>query len=281
MDFDDGQKDADRDGSLWYVTSAIGYRFTEKTTAGVFTRYREGQVDSVALSSSLDSKLYGGGVYLATTVGGGIRFVGSALYELGDNDITISGATGNFDSKTVTLEASLDKRIARGRLWIEPALSFLYHKSDNDNFTDSAGTLVTGDTQELGRVSFGPKIGATLGGNGRATLKPFARINGIWDFKHQDTITTTTGALLKTGETAINLGGGLDILLVNGLGLRVAGDWFTYNTELQGWSISGGIGGSFAAFGLAGISPAAHVSLDFSGSQEGASAMARVRIPLN
>ncbi len=131
----------------------------------------------------------------------------------------------------------------------------------------------------LGRVSFGPRISTTLGGNGRAQIKPFAKINGIWDFEREDTVTTTTGALLKTGETAINLGGGLDIVLVNGIALRIAGDWFTYDTELQGWSISGGIGGSFAAFGLAGVAPG-FVSLDLSANADGASATARIRIPL-
>ncbi len=68
-------------------------------------------------------------------------------------------------------------------------------------------------------------------------------------------------------------------MLVNGLSMRIAGDWFTYDTELEGWSISGGIGGSFAAFGLAGVAPG-FVSLDFSGNTDGASATARIRIPL-
>ncbi len=162
---------------------------------------------------------------------------------------------------------------------MEPALSFLYHKSDNDDFTDSAGTFVAGDTQVLGRVSFGPRIGTTLGGHGRATLKPFAKVNGIWDFEREDTVTASTGALLRTGETAINLGGGLDVTLVNGMALRIAGDWFSYNTELEGWSISGGIGGSFAAFGLANIAPG-FVSLDLAASADGASATARIRIPI-
>ena len=245
VDFDDDQINADRDGSLWYVTSALGYRFTDTTTAGVFTRYREGEVDSVALASSLDSELWGGGVYLATTSAGGLRFVGAALFEMGENDITISGATGDFDSETITLEASLDKRITRGRTWIEPQLSFLYHKSDNDDFTDSAGNFVLGETIVLGRVSFGPRIGTTLGGGTRAEIKPFAKVNGIWDFERDDTVTASTGALLKTGETALNLGGGVDIVFVNSLALRVAGDWFTYDTALEGWSISAQIRAEF------------------------------------
>ncbi len=56
-------------------------------------------------------------------------------------------------------------------------------------------------------------------------------------------------------------------------------DWFTYDTELEGWSISGGIGGSFVAFGLAGVAPAGFVSMDLASNGHDASATARIRIP--
>ena len=125
VDFNDDAAGADRDGYLWSVTSILGYRFSPNTTAGVFSRYRDGKVKSAALAASLDSEFYGGGVYLSTTAAGGVRFTGAALYERGDNDIAIAGATGKFDSDTVTLQASLDKRIARGKHWIEPAIRLL------------------------------------------------------------------------------------------------------------------------------------------------------------
>lgn len=279
VDFDDDQVNADRSGHLWYVTSALGYRLSEDTTVGVFTRYRQGEVDSVALNSSLDATLWGGGVYLATTLGGGMRFIGAALYEVGDSDSTIAGATGSFDSETVTLEASLDRRITFGPNWIEPQLQLLYNSQDNDGFTDSLGNRIDGSTQELGRVSFGPRIGTSWGGNGTAQILPFAKIQGLWDFVHEDDVTVSTGAVQQTGETAVTLGGGVDVVLVSGVALRLAGDWFSYDTALEGWTFSGGIGGSFSAFGLADTTPG-FVSLDFSGNAEGASAKARIRIPL-
>ncbi len=50
----------------------------------------------------------------------------------------------------------------------------------------------------------------------------------------------------------VNLGCGIDIPHVNGIALRVAGDWFTYDTVLEGWSISGGIGGGIVTLTVAG-----------------------------
>ncbi len=115
IDFDDDAKTAGRDGSLWSVTSILGYRFTGNTTAGVFSRYRDGEVKSTALAASLDSEFYGGEVYLSTTGAGGLRLVGAALYERGDNDIAIAGAIGSYDSRTITLQTSLDKRFTSGK----------------------------------------------------------------------------------------------------------------------------------------------------------------------
>ena len=57
------------------------------------------------------------------------------------------------------------------------------------------------------------------------------------------------------------------------------GDWFTYDTELEGWSISGGFGAPLSVFGLGNVAPG-FVSLDLSSNGQDASATARVRIPL-
>lgn len=55
VDFDDDQRNADRSGHIWRVTSGMSYRVGERTKLGAFGRIRKGEVDSTALQSSLDS----------------------------------------------------------------------------------------------------------------------------------------------------------------------------------------------------------------------------------
>jgi hypothetical protein len=110
VDFDD-ETNADRDGHLWAVTSGLGVRMGTSTTVGVFTRYRSGEADSAALNASLDIEAYGGGAFLTTTLGGGLNVALAALFEMGDNDIVISGATGSFDHEQFTIEGKLNKRL--------------------------------------------------------------------------------------------------------------------------------------------------------------------------
>ncbi len=276
VDFDDDEANADRDGHLWVVTSGIAMQVGAQTTIGVLSRYRDGEADSNALNAELDSEFYGGGAFLTTTLGGGLKVALAGLYETGDNDIRIGTATGSFDSEHVTLEGRIDKRFERGTFWIEPGVGIRYIDTDQDNYTDSAGTLVTNQDLTLGRLTYGPTVGTTIV-RGNATLKPFAKINGVWDFENDGTFATSTAGTFTSGDNAINLGGGIEIAYASGMVLKVEGNWYTFDSDLEAWSISGGIGAPLSAFGIGSVGLA---SLDLAANAEDTSATARIRIPL-
>ncbi|MHA1166041.1 MAG: autotransporter outer membrane beta-barrel domain-containing protein, partial [Alphaproteobacteria bacterium] len=277
VDFDDGETNADRNGDQWVISSGLSIQMGANTTVGVLSRYRSGDADSNALAASLDTEAYGGGAYLTTKLGGGLHVSVAALYETGDNDIVISGDTGSFDSEQFTLEGKIDKRIKRGRNWIEPAVSLLYIDTGQDNYTDSSGTLVAGQDLTLGRLTFGPAIGTTIH-RGTTQIRPFARVNGVWDFENEGNFTTSTAGIFTSGDTALNLGGGVEIEYASGIAIKLAGDWYSFNSDLEAWSISGGVGAPLSAFG---IGSAGTVSLNLTSNAEDASATARIKIPLN
>lgn len=280
VDFDDGTTGADRDGHLWWLTSGVSYQLSQTTTIGAFSRVRQGEVDSVSLNANLDSDFYGGGAFIAATSGSGMRLLAGALYEMGDNDINITGAAGSFDTDQVTLEARLDQRFAVGDHWIEPAVKVLYAHMSRDSYTDSTGTVVPGSDLDLGRVTFGPTIGTTWQ-SGSTLIKPFARINGVWDFENEGDFTLSTGTVVSSADTAINLGGGVEVALTNGVAIKLAGDWYNFDSDFDAWSVTGGVGMPASVLGLDGFAGAGLVSLDFASSEESSSAAARLRIPLD
>jgi len=283
VDFDDEQQNADRSGHLWWVTSGMSYRVGERITLGGFGRVRKGQADSTSLQSSLDSDFYGGGLFGAFTTHGGARLLAAGLYETSDSDIIIQGVTGSFDANQWTVETQIDKRFRRNRAWIEPAVKVLYTETDRDAYTDSAGNRIAGSTLRLGRLTYGPTVGTTIAGHGRriAEVRPFAKVAGVWDFENEGDFTLSTGAVFSTAETGITVGGGVEVELVRGTILSVAGDWFTYEGDLRGWSVKGGLGTSLAALGLGNVAPTGLVSLDFATTAESQSAKAKVTVPLN
>lgn len=102
----------------------------------------------------------------------------------------------------------------------------------------------------------------------------------MWDFENEGDFTTSTAGVYSSGDHAINLGGGVEVHYAGGMILKVSGDWFAFDSELDGWSVSGGFGAPLAALGLGNVAPTGFVSLDLSSNGEDASAKARIRIPL-
>lgn len=281
VDFDDGQTNADRSGDLWWITSGASYRVTERTTLGVFGRYKEGQVGSTALQSTLESDFYGGGVFAIMNLLQGARLLLGGLYEHGDNDIDIQGARGAFDTEQWTVEGRIDKRFTYGHYWVEPQVNVRYTSMDREAFTDTAGTLITGSDLRLGRLTYGPTLGTTITYADGTELKPVVRVNGIWDFENEGDFTLSTAAVFSSAETGLNLGGGFEMIFVNGMVLNLSGDWYTYDGELDAWSVQGGISASLAALGVGNAALAGRVGLDLATTADNQTAKAKVTIPLN
>ena len=283
VDFDDAQTGADRSGHLWRVTSGMSLRVGERAKVGAFGRVRKGEVDSTALQSSLDSDFYGGGLFGVFQSHGGARLLLSGLYETSDSDIVIQGATGSFDADQWTVEAILDKRFTMGRSWIEPSAKVFYAEADRDGYLDSAGNQIAGSTLTLGRFSVGPKVGTTItpGGKSIAEIRPFAKFAGVWDFASEGDFALSTAAVFATSDNGLSVGGGVEVEFVRGTTLTLAGDWFGTNSELEGWSVTGGLGTSLAALGLGSLAPTGLVSLDFAATADAQTAKAKVAIALN
>ena len=142
---------------------------------------------------------------------------------------------------------------------------------------------VRGQDLQAGRLTYGPTIGMSLQDHGLpiGTITPQAHVRGIWDF-HDDVETlTSTGAFDAVGDTGLNVGGGLDVALTNGLSVSLDGDYSAYSSDLPDWSVRGGIGSSLSVLGLSEISPSGQIKLDMGASEEALETKAKVAIPLS
>ena len=277
-DFDDDPANTDRSGHLWSFMSGPSLRLDGDTSVGVFSRYREGNVESATLNAEIDAEYYGGGVFVTTTAAGGLSITGTALFEYGDNDIEIDGAEGRFASAQRTLQGTVDKRFDANSFWIDPSVTISYSDADNGDYTDSRGNFVSGQDLSFGRLTYGPTIGTKIQ-YGQTEIRPFAKMNGIWDFANEGDAATSAGALFASGEKAIDVGNGVEVAYDNGLAFKIAGDWIASYTALEGWTVTTGVGAPLSALGGEKAGPGT-LSIDFTGKESEASAKARLRIPL-
>ena len=279
VDFKDKQTNADRDGHLWWVTGGFAYQVGDGTKVGAFGRVRQGEVSSVSLDARLNSDFYGGGVFALHEFYSGLRVMGAASYELGNNNIVIAGATGAFDSRQMSAEVRIDKRFRFGVHWIEPMLQVSYSRLGRDGYTDSAGFVIASSSTNLGRLQYGPKFGTSLGGFGEVKeIRPFAKVNGIWDFERAAATTLTSGVVLGSTSTAINLGAGTELEFHNGIAVSVSGDWYGFNSEFSAWSVTGGVGAPLSAFGVAGFLPNGNLALFMTAQEQSVGAKLRLTV---
>ena len=125
----------------------------------------------------------------------------------------ISTFSASFDATRLFGSASLvgnfkinDKVVAA------PKLSILHLAEDQDGTTDTAGNVTTGETIDIGRVSFGGTLSYLAG-----SVSPFIRILGEYDYAKEDAVNLGNGNFSSDDEFGINATVGLNMNLGNGV----------------------------------------------------------------
>ena len=90
--------------------------------------------------------------------------------------------------------------------------------------------------------------------------------------------TLTSGVVLGSASTAINLGAGTELEFHNGIAVSVSGDWYGFNSEFSAWSVTGGVGAPLSAFGVTGLLPNGNLALYMTAQEQGMGARFRLTV---
>lgn len=230
--FDDNQA-ADRDGQYLQLIGGTSYRINERYTVGGLLTYNNGNVNSNALSSGLNSNFVGAGLFARANILEGIQLDTLLNYQHGWNDITIAGASGDFGSDSINVAASLSKRFYfRPDWWLEPNAGISYSNVHRSTYTDSAGTTVSGSNVEQGRFTFGPKIGHIFAPTSGALSQGevFVGLNGVVDFLSNGDSSVGNGLVASYPGSGIQVSGGLNLTFDNGWNASASGSYMSVGT---------------------------------------------------
>ncbi len=123
--------------------------------------------------------------------------------------------TGNFDV---------------GGFNFTPHVGILYFEEQQKAYVDSLGTYIPGQTINLGRVTFGPKVSFRVEGPDNMVLVPHFGVTGIWDFEKAEIVDLETGF-------ATNAGSDLRVRVEGGLRIEFPNNW-----DVQARGFADGIG---------------------------------------
>ena len=234
------QDDASQqDGDNILVALGIHKDFNDELRIGLFATTTWGDVQSPVNALDIDSQGYSLGTY-GRYKWGAIDLNASARLSLTDNDISVSGTTGSYDTRlaSFTFGVSGQEQLTDS-VWMRPAISLTNTWVNREDYTNSAGTNIGGNTTWSGNVSAGPTIGTSLNPpSGFKRLEPAIGLQATYTYSDQDTQagTVTTS---DTDYLSLSLSPQLSMEFDNGASVDVFGSYFGIGADLDGWSVGG------------------------------------------
>jgi len=206
---------------------------------GLFATTTWGDVSSPVNNLDIDTTGYSLGAY-GRYKWGEIDVNASTRIGLTDNDITVSGTTGSYDTRlaSATLGISGQEQLSDD-VWMRPAVSVTGTWVNREDYQNSAGTNIGGNTTWSGNVTAGPTIGTSLTPpSGFKRLEPAIGLQATYTFSDQDTQAGTV-ATSEDDYLSISISPQLSMEFENGASLDVFGSYFGIGADLDGWSAGG------------------------------------------
>ncbi|MCR9241913.1 MAG: autotransporter domain-containing protein [Rhodobiaceae bacterium] len=206
---------------------------------GLFATSTWGDVSSPVNNLDIDTTGYSLGAY-GRYKWGEIDVNASTRIGLTDNDITVSGSTGSYDTRlaSATLGISGQEQLA-DNVWMRPAVSVTGTWTNREDYQNSAGANIGGNTTWSGNVTAGPTIGTSLTApSGFKRLEPAIGLQATYTFSDQDTQAGTV-ATSEDDYLSLSISPQLSMEFDNGASLDIFGSYFGIGADLDGWSAGG------------------------------------------
>ena len=234
------QDDASQqEGDNILLALGIHKDFNDELRVGLFATTTWGDVTSPVNNLDIDTTGYSLGAY-GRYKWGEIDVNASTRIGLTDNDISVSGTTGSYDTRlaSATLGISGEEKLADD-VWMRPAISVTGTWVNREDYVNSAGTPIGGNTTWSGNVTAGPTIGTSLTPpEGLRRLEPAIGLQAVYTFSDQDTQSGTVTAS-EDDYLSLAVSPQLSLEFNNGASLDVFGSYFGIGADLDGWSVGG------------------------------------------
>lgn len=228
-----------QDGHDLLIAVGAHRDMTTNLRLGAFITAKWGDVTSPVNTLDIDSRGYSLGLY-GRYKWGEIDLNATTRLGLTRNDIAVGGTTGSYDTRlaSMTLGVSGQERLAEN-VWMQPAISTTLTWVNREDYVNSVGSNIGGNTTWSGNVSAGPTVGMDLTPpEGFTRLAPAIGLRATYRYSDQD----SQAGSVTTSETdylSLSLAPQLSMTMENGANLDLFGSYFGIGADLDGWSIGG------------------------------------------
>ncbi len=208
------------DGNAWQ--GQIGYRhnLAADRTLTVYGTYRDSDVDADNFGVAIEEESYGAGAIYQGITANGLTYSVMLQYETGDADILANAATGETDVNRFTGAIGLRREHLYKSFIVKPRIVAGIVSLERETYTDSAATVIDGETSDDFFAEAGLRIAPQDVAEG--ALNWF--FDGSVDYADEtlDGSRNLSGNKISESHWAGNLEAGLRFMLDNGSELALS-----------------------------------------------------------
>lgn len=192
---------------------------------------------SDALNGEVDGRGWMVGPYIGIQLDPTWQFDARAAWGQSNNDITIAGGSGSFDT---------DRWLARGSLrgnwhdgpWRFTSVSELaYIAEQQKQFTESGGATIASQDVSLGRFTFGPEIAYRFVTGRTSFIEPQLALQGLCNFDREEGI-VLDGLVGSPDAVTGRVEGGVMFGFQDGITFRATGAYEGIGSDdFSAWSL--------------------------------------------
>jgi outer membrane autotransporter protein/uncharacterized repeat protein (TIGR01451 family) len=196
--------------------------------------YTNEDVDNPTLTGTVEGTGWMAGPYFGVALAQNLFFDARAAWGRSDNEIDLwdpqlGSRHGKFDTDRWLARATLTGNQTFGNWRISPQAGLAYGNESYDNFLNSYGQSVSGESISIGRFTVGSEIGYRVQFASGAILEPHAALTGIMNFASDELV--IDGVVVETSESRLKVDGGFNFTLPSGWGMRAAGTYDGIGSE--------------------------------------------------
>jgi hypothetical protein len=221
---DRGNIDDETDFGIIYL--GADYRFREDLMIGVMGQYDWFDETATGLNLQAEGKGWMIGPYLVTRLKDALTMDLRLAWGQSDNKINPLGTYwDDYEGERWQIAGNLTGSFNHGKWLIAPALGLNYFKDIQESYVDNNGFTIAEQSNELGTLSFGPKVTYQANGYDGSRVYPFITAKGVWDFKAPD-IYDVNGLASGAEKLRGQLGFGVNMLTTQGVNVQAS---YTYD----------------------------------------------------
>lgn len=203
----------ERRGDTIAASAGLGYKYSDKVTFGIATSYSDSESPLAAATGETNTDGILINPFISYRTDSGLLFTANGGAGFYDNDLNTGTATGKYDSFIANIAGAVQTDFLMGNFLINPRASFTYEYVKADGFTDSAGTVVTDESESTGALHFNMSAihnGFDISKDYR--LLPFVELEVEWSFQRADSFLLANGNRFTPDAVVGEVGGGFRLV---------------------------------------------------------------------